>query len=191
MCNDSRGLSLRFEHVPMCVKWRKGTYEWMGRRERGKRCEPHTAWTNMKRHSEGHGCLWKCLCELRQGKKNIWGAFSVWHLKTAGWKSQWLVSPCINLLTPVQRLTARGAFLLSSPVWFSTIWSDVCEGSSHQGHGDPKLYPKIVTRLQKNSWEAYGYRTFPNFKQPKHKWLHITELNKLNLTAWWERTTNT
>lgn len=142
VCNDSRGLSPRFEHATMGVKWRKETYEWTGRRERGKRCEPHPAWTNMKRHSEGHGCLWKCLCELRQGKKNIWGAFSVWHLKTAGWESQWLVSPCINLLTPVRGLTARGAFVQSSPVWFSTVWSDVCDESSHRGHGDRKLYSK-------------------------------------------------
>lgn len=42
---------------------------------------------HIERHSEGHGCLWKCLCELLPGRKYL-RSFTVWHLRTADWIQQ-------------------------------------------------------------------------------------------------------
>lgn len=78
---------------------------WMDRwRERGTGCATSCldplvpSSVHIERHSEGHGCLWKCLCELLPGRKYL-RSFAAWNLKTAGPIKQRLSSPCITLCT--------------------------------------------------------------------------------------------
>lgn len=56
--------------------WMKAIDGWMdGWREGGREGlgEPHPAWIHSshltERHSEGHGCLWTCLCQLLPGRE--------------------------------------------------------------------------------------------------------------------------
>lgn len=112
---------------------------WMDRwRERGTGCATSCldplvpSSVHIERHSEGHGCLWKCLCELLPGRKYL-RSFAAWNLKTAGPIEQRLSSPCITLCTLLLSLyclrRASSHFLRSfiSPATFKQISLFVCE----------------------------------------------------------------